>query len=189
MEIEILHVEGCPNWRDTADHVTVILAELGANQPPIRVTLLFPPTAARVLFTGSPTILIDEADAFPFDGRTQQALNGSVVDRWEAEWANASRDFAHPRLPQFRGSGSKGAAQLRRRCDTVHAIPSRWSSAYRRPSGSESGLDRTSVSTRKAARSPFGLSTSVSDAGGGRKGLSAAGSPHSIPTRLTGRSE
>lgn len=70
MDIEILHIEGCPNWRDTADQVTAIIAELGANQPPIRVTLLSSPTAARVLFTRSPTILIDGADAFPFDGRT-----------------------------------------------------------------------------------------------------------------------
>lgn len=111
MEIEILHIEGCPNWRDTADHVTAIIAELGANQPPIRVTLLSSPAAARVLFAGSPTILIDGADAFPFDGRTQQALNGLVGDRRQGEWANASRDSAHPRLPQFRGSGGKSSGR------------------------------------------------------------------------------
>ena len=49
MDIEILHIEGCPNWRDTADQVTAIIAELGATQPPVRVTMHSSPDAAALV--------------------------------------------------------------------------------------------------------------------------------------------
>ena len=71
MDIEILHIDDCPNWRATADTVTEILADLGASEPPVRLTLLASPAAAALVpFAGSPTVLIDGTDAFPTDGRT-----------------------------------------------------------------------------------------------------------------------
>ncbi len=71
MEIEILHIEDCPNWRDAVERVTDVLIELGAERTPVRATLLASPAeAATVAFAGSPTILIDGADAFPSSGRT-----------------------------------------------------------------------------------------------------------------------
>jgi hypothetical protein len=71
MNVEILHIGGCPNWGDTAAHLTTILAEVDPASRPVRVTLIASPDdAARVPFAGSPTVLIDGADAFPSAGRT-----------------------------------------------------------------------------------------------------------------------
>jgi len=72
MEIEILHIEDCPNWRDTGDRVVQVLAQLGAPETPVRLTLLSSPEEAeRVPFAGSPTVLIDGVDAFPSNGQTR----------------------------------------------------------------------------------------------------------------------
>lgn len=66
MEIEILHIGDCPNWRETGVLVTQTLRELGAEETPVTFTLLTTPEeAARVPFAGSPTVLIDGVDAFP----------------------------------------------------------------------------------------------------------------------------
>lgn len=70
-KIEILHIDECPNWQEAEDRVRSVLAELGASNVPVETTLLSTPDeAAEVAFAGSPTILIDGADAFPSDGAT-----------------------------------------------------------------------------------------------------------------------
>ena len=72
MEIELLHIEDCPNWRDTGDRIMQVLAQLGAPETLVRFTLLASPEEAeRVPFAGSPTVLIDGVDAFPSDGQTR----------------------------------------------------------------------------------------------------------------------
>ncbi|WP_448811826.1 hypothetical protein [Agromyces bauzanensis] len=73
MEIEILHIDDCPNWRKAGRLVTQALEELGAGDVPVRFTLLSTPEqAAAVPFAGSPTILVDGVDAFPSEGATAE---------------------------------------------------------------------------------------------------------------------
>lgn len=73
MQIEILHIAGCPNWRDTGEAVTRVLADLGADDVPAILTLVGSTAQARTMpFAGSPTVLIDGVDAFPSDGATDE---------------------------------------------------------------------------------------------------------------------
>lgn len=72
MEIEILHIADCPNWREAGARVAAALRDLRAQDVPVRFTLLTTPDeAGRVAFAGSPTILVDGFDAFPSDGLTK----------------------------------------------------------------------------------------------------------------------
>ncbi|WP_448006253.1 hypothetical protein [Agromyces bauzanensis] len=71
MEIEILHIEACPNWPEAGRLVSRALEELGAGDVPVRFTLITTPgDAASRPFAGSPTILVDGVDAFPTDAAT-----------------------------------------------------------------------------------------------------------------------
>lgn len=71
MEIEILHIEACPNWRYAGELVSRVLDELDAKHVPVTFTLISTPDeAAAVPFAGSPTILVDGVDAFPSEGAT-----------------------------------------------------------------------------------------------------------------------
>jgi hypothetical protein len=73
MKIEILHIADCPNWRETGEAVARVLAELGAADTPVRLTLIGSREQAEALaFAGSPTILIDGVDAFPSEGATPE---------------------------------------------------------------------------------------------------------------------
>lgn len=63
MDISLLYFDGCPNWKTTAERLTVIAAE----RPEITVTRHLVETveeAERVAFHGSPSILIDGVDPF-----------------------------------------------------------------------------------------------------------------------------
>ena len=71
MEIEILHIDDCPNWQEAGARVRQALQELGAPEVPVTFTLLSTvEEAAARPFAGSPTVLIDGVDAFPSDGAT-----------------------------------------------------------------------------------------------------------------------
>ena len=71
MKVEILHIGKCPNWEEAGRRVRIALDEVGARDVDIEFQLLSSSEeAADVWFAGSPTILIDGADAFPTDGRT-----------------------------------------------------------------------------------------------------------------------
>lgn len=71
MDIEILHIEECANWQRAGDAVRSALDQLALADVGIRFRLLSTSAeAAAVPFAGSPTVLIDGADAFPSDGRT-----------------------------------------------------------------------------------------------------------------------
>lgn len=73
MEIEILHIDACPNWRRAGELVLRVLGELDAEHVPVTFTLISTPEeAAAVPFAGSPTILVDGVDAFPSDGATAE---------------------------------------------------------------------------------------------------------------------
>lgn len=65
MKVEILYFDGCPNWQAAADRVQT--AAFMAGQPAAEISCRRIETdaeAAASLFAGSPTILIDGADAF-----------------------------------------------------------------------------------------------------------------------------
>lgn len=71
MQIEILHIDECPNWVEAGALVRSVLQDCGLTGVDIRYRLVHSSEdAARVPFAGSPTILIDGVDAFPTDGRT-----------------------------------------------------------------------------------------------------------------------
>lgn len=71
VNIEILHIDECPNWEETGERVRSALNETGHPDVPINYRLLTTAEeAAAVVFAGSPTILLDGADVFPSGGRT-----------------------------------------------------------------------------------------------------------------------
>jgi hypothetical protein len=73
MEIEILHIDACPNWREAGRLVSQALDELGEDGASVRFTLITTAEeAAGTPFAGSPTILVDGVDAFPADDTTAE---------------------------------------------------------------------------------------------------------------------
>lgn len=65
MKVELLYFDGCPNWRECGDRVDAPVA--AANLADVEVTyrrIADGDEAAAIPFAGSPTILIDGADAF-----------------------------------------------------------------------------------------------------------------------------
>lgn len=72
MEITLQYFDGCPNWRIADEHVRLLAAE----RPDIIVRHQLVESAddaERVGFHGSPSIIIDGADAFP-DASAQVGL-------------------------------------------------------------------------------------------------------------------
>lgn len=60
MNIEILRIDGCPNWHNAETHLREALAALDRTDAEVTVRLLATEEqAARVPFAGSPTILLD----------------------------------------------------------------------------------------------------------------------------------
>jgi hypothetical protein len=63
--IEVLYVEGCPNFRGTLGLVEQVQAELGIDAE-LRTTLISDEAAAdRARFPGSPTVRVDDRDVEP----------------------------------------------------------------------------------------------------------------------------
>jgi hypothetical protein len=71
MEIEILHIDECPNWEEAGQRVRTALDSMGLSKVGVGYRLLRTSAeAAEVPFAGSPTILVDGVDAFPSEGQT-----------------------------------------------------------------------------------------------------------------------
>jgi hypothetical protein len=71
MNIEVLHIEDCPNWVEAGSRLREAFRATGLAETPITYRLLSTPEeAAQVPFAGSPTITIDGKDLFPSGGRT-----------------------------------------------------------------------------------------------------------------------
>lgn len=71
MKIEVVHIEDCPNWEEAGRRVRAALDSIGARDVVVDYRLIASSEdAATVWFAGSPTILIDGADAFPTADRT-----------------------------------------------------------------------------------------------------------------------
>jgi hypothetical protein len=64
VNIEILHIDDCPNWEEAGRRVRAALDASNIRDAGITYRLL--PTREA----GSPTILLDGVEAFPTDGRT-----------------------------------------------------------------------------------------------------------------------
>ena len=70
MKIEVVHIAECPNWEEAGRRLRTALDTLDARDVAVHYRLLTSSEdAATVWFAGSPTILIDDADAFPTGGR------------------------------------------------------------------------------------------------------------------------
>ena len=67
----MLHIEDCPNWQEAGARAARALARSGRSDVQVTYRLLrTPDDAARTLFAGSPTLVLDGSDLFPSDGRT-----------------------------------------------------------------------------------------------------------------------
>jgi len=66
MRIEILYIDECPNWVEAGTRIELALTELGRGDVEVTYRLLSDSVAAAAVpFAGSPTILLDDVDAFP----------------------------------------------------------------------------------------------------------------------------
>jgi hypothetical protein len=73
MRVEVLHIEDCASWEEAGRRARTVLDTLGRRDTAVEYRLLGTrEDAAAVWFAGSPTILIDGADAFPSGGRTSE---------------------------------------------------------------------------------------------------------------------
>lgn len=71
MELEVLHIDDCPNWEQAGDRLRQALAATGLDDVPIRFRLIrTAEDASGSGFAGSPTITVDGEDLFPSEGRT-----------------------------------------------------------------------------------------------------------------------
>jgi len=71
MQIEILHIAECPNWREAGVRLRAALASVRADVGDIDYHLVSDAAQLGDLaFAGSPTILVDGLDLFPSDGAT-----------------------------------------------------------------------------------------------------------------------
>lgn len=71
MNVQLLHIDECPNWEATGVQLRNALDAVGKPDVDIETILLTTPEeAARYAFAGSPTILIDGEDPFPNGGTT-----------------------------------------------------------------------------------------------------------------------
>ncbi|MBR21738.1 MAG: thioredoxin family protein [Microcella pacifica] len=71
MDVLILHIDECPNWREAGERVTEALTLVGARGGDVDYRLVTETTVRDVpKFAGSPTILVDGHDLFPSEGAT-----------------------------------------------------------------------------------------------------------------------
>lgn len=71
MDVEVLHIDDCPNWQEAGRRTQAALAATGHAEQAVRYRLLSTSNdAAETTFAGSPTITLDGTDLFPTDGRT-----------------------------------------------------------------------------------------------------------------------
>ena len=71
MNLEVLHIDDCPNWEEAGRRLQDALAATGHGDVEVGYRLLRTPADAAVTaFAGSPTITVNGVDLFPSDGRT-----------------------------------------------------------------------------------------------------------------------
>jgi hypothetical protein len=73
MQIRILHIDACPNWREAGVRMRAALTTIGVEVGAVDYHLVTDETPVSDLpFAGSPTILVDGVDLFPSDGATTE---------------------------------------------------------------------------------------------------------------------
>jgi hypothetical protein len=74
MELEVLHIEDCPNWQEAGARASHALSALGRSDIPVVYRLLTTTDeAASTAFAGSPTLALNGADIFPSEGTADLA--------------------------------------------------------------------------------------------------------------------
>ncbi len=64
VDVRLLYFDGCPNWQETDRRLREAIAVAGLAVTPQYVKVETPEDAERLSFRGSPTVLVDGADAF-----------------------------------------------------------------------------------------------------------------------------
>lgn len=71
MDVEILHIDDCPNWVEAGRRVEQALEAIGHRDVTVRYRLIDTPDGASASsFAGSPTVTVGGVDLFPSEGRT-----------------------------------------------------------------------------------------------------------------------
>ncbi|WP_420179882.1 thioredoxin family protein [Paenarthrobacter sp. TA1.8] len=83
MEIEVFHIDNCPNTVTAVNHVEAALAALGREDIPVQLRRIETPAdTLGTCFSGSPTIAADGTDIFP-DGTPTRDLACRIYHRSE----------------------------------------------------------------------------------------------------------
>ncbi|WP_260842544.1 thioredoxin family protein [Paenarthrobacter nicotinovorans] len=78
VNIDVFHIDDCPNTMITLKHVEDALSALGRSDIPVQLRLIVSPAdTAGTCFAGSPTIAANGTDIFP-DGRPASELSCRV---------------------------------------------------------------------------------------------------------------
>jgi hypothetical protein len=71
VEIQVLHIDDCPNWLEAGARVRSVLDDFGRTDVKLSFGLIGDrATASDTAFAGSPTIVINGVDLFPSEGQT-----------------------------------------------------------------------------------------------------------------------
>ena len=65
LDVQLLYVDGCPNWREADERVREALRRVGEDATSVTHTVVATPEdAERLSFRGSPTVLVGGTDPF-----------------------------------------------------------------------------------------------------------------------------
>lgn len=68
MDVELVYFRGCPNWRLAEERLYAALEALGRTDVEVRLRLVAQPADAEAAgLHGSPTVLVNGEDLFPWD--------------------------------------------------------------------------------------------------------------------------
>jgi hypothetical protein len=71
MDVRVLHIDDCPNWREAGVRTRQALDALGLADASVDFVLIRTEReAADAAFAGSPTIVVDGSDLFPSEAPT-----------------------------------------------------------------------------------------------------------------------
>jgi hypothetical protein len=71
MDIEVLHIDDCPNWEETGRRLREALDSTGHAEETIGFRMLRTPAdVSGTAFAGSPTVTLDGVDLIPSPGAT-----------------------------------------------------------------------------------------------------------------------
>lgn len=71
MDLEVLHIDDCPNWQEAGERLRAALNSTAHGDASIRFRLIRSSVdASGTAFAGSPTITLDGVDLIPSQGAT-----------------------------------------------------------------------------------------------------------------------